>query len=673
MKNLFKSLFIVLAFSVVSVAAAQGKLNKKILLTVNNEDITAGEFMRVYEKNNYSDSLYSAADVKEYLDLYINFKLKVNEAEALKMDTAQSFISELQGYRTQLAKPYFIDESVNEELLKEAYNRLIKDIRASHILIMVDENAIPEDTLKAFNKISNIRDEIIAGKDFSEAAVEYSEDPSARDMKAIPNKQAARPGNKGDLGYFTVFNMVYPFESAAYNTPVGELSPVIRTKFGYHILKVTDLKDAMGSAQVAHIFVALRPTASTEDSSRKTEKINNIYKKIQEGLSFEEAVEQYSEDKGSVRNKGQLSPFTVNRVVPEFVETVDGLEVGEISEPVKTNYGYHIIKLLQSNKPGSYEDEAEVLKQRLDKDKRSRKSEEAVIANVKQQNKFKVYPEAVDAVIAAMDSSVLQKRFVADSLKNMTEPVIRLKKTYFTQYDFAKYVEKEQRIKEDIDKEVYLRNMFKGFEDQSCLDYMDSRLEDDYPEFKELVREYHDGILLFNLTDEMVWTKAVKDTTGLLEFFNANRNDYMWGERVDATVYKIRDKSLAEKARQIIIENNNDGDIAKAFENDSITSVRLIPDIYQKGDDKFVDNVEWKVGISEPVSSDVEDLTVYVKIKEVIPPQQKELDEAKGLVTSDYQNYLEKQWIEKLKGKYDVNVDETVLAKIIQAKTSTDK
>ena len=332
MKILSKAILFAMIIAIsTNFAFTQSNLDKKVLVTINNENVTAGEFMRVYEKNNYSDELYSEDDVNEYLNLYINFKLKVAEAEHLKMDTSLSFTTELSGYRTQLAKPYFVDESVNEELLLEAYNRLTKDIRASHILIMVDENATPEDTLKAYNKISRVIDELSAGKEFSVAAIEYSEDPSARDTKAIPNKQRAKKGNRGDLGYFTVFNMLYPFESAAYSTEVGEISPIIRTKYGYHIINVTDVKDAMGSAQVAHIFVAIRPDASKQDSLRKTEKVNNIHDKIQGGLSFEDAVLEYSEDKGSIKNNGQLSPFTCNRVVPEFVEIVDILEVGDVS------------------------------------------------------------------------------------------------------------------------------------------------------------------------------------------------------------------------------------------------------------------------------------------------------------------------------------------------------
>ena len=673
MKILSKAILFAMIIAIsTNFAFTQSNLDKKVLVTINNENVTAGEFMRVYEKNNYSDELYSEDDVNEYLNLYINFKLKVAEAEYLKMDTSLSFTTELSGYRTQLAKPYFVDESVNEELLLEAYNRLTKDIRASHILIMVDENATPEDTLKAYNKISRVIDELSAGKEFSVAAIEYSEDPSARDTKAIPNKQRAKKGNKGDLGYFTVFNMLYPFESAAYSTEVGEISPIIRTKYGYHIINVTDVKDAMGSAQVAHIFVAIRPDASKQDSLRKTEKVNNIHDKIQGGLSFEDAVLEYSEDKGSIKNNGQLSPFTCNRVVPEFVEIVDILEVGDVSDPIKTDYGYHIVKLIESNKPGSFELESARLKERLTKDNRSRKSEDAVISNIKILNKFKVYPEAANAIIAAIDSSVLNKRFVADNLKLMTETVIKIKKEKYTQYDFAKFVQTNQRIQDNIDRDVYVKQLFSEFENECCLNFMDKNLEANYPEFKELIKEYHDGILLFNLTDEKVWSKAVKDTLGLQDFFESNRKNYIWGERVDATVYEIRDKNIITKVTEIISTVDNDGDIAKEFESNDIKSVKIIPDTYELGDNKYIDQINWAVGISSPVNSDVEDLTVIIKIKEVLPPETKELRDARGLVTADYQNYLETQWLDELKTEYTIEINDDVLEKILIQKSSSN-
>ena len=669
MKNLIKG--VILAFVIalsISNVISQNSINKKVLVTIGNEDVTIGEFTKVFEKNNTEPDIYDKDAVTDYLNLYINFKLKVMEAEALKMDTASSFTKELAGYRTQLAKPYFIDETVNEELLIEAYNRLIKDIRASHILVMVDENAIPQDTLKAYNKISNILDEIVAGKEFTDAAVEHSEDPSARDRKAIPNKQRFSAGNKGDLGYFTVFNMVYPFENAAYNTRLGEISPIVRTKYGYHIVNVTDIKDAMGNAEVAHIFVALRPEATTEDSTRKAEKINNIYAKIQEGLSFEDAVIEYSEDKGSIKNEGKLSAFSCNRVVPQFVATVDKLEVNEISEPIKTAYGFHIIKLISIDTPGTLEEESPKLKERLAKDNRSLKSEDAVIAKIKKDNKYKKYQKAITEVIAAIDTSILVNQFVADSLSAMDLPVMKLKKNKYTQFDFAKFVQTKQRKQDNIDKDVYLNQLYIEFEKENCLSFMDSHLEDQFPDFKDLVQEYHDGILLFNLTDEKVWTKAVKDTIGLDEYFLANRENYNWGERVDASVYQLRDNTIVNEVKEIILSNDNDGDIAKAFDLDSINSVRILPDLYEVGDNKYIDMVEWKVGLSTPINSDVEDLTVFIKINEVLAPTQKELNEARGLVTADYQTYLEKAWIEELKNKYPVSLNNEVLDQIILQK-----
>ncbi len=669
MKNLIKGLGLTLIFAViVSSTIAQKSNSKNVLVTIGNETVTTDEFKQVYEKNNTQSDIYDEAAVKEYLDLYINFKLKVLEAEALKMDTVSSFKKELAGYRTQLAKPYFIDETVNEQLLNEAYSRLKTDVRASHILIMCDENATPEDTLKAYNKVLQIREEIIQGKDFSAAAVEYSEDPSARDRAAIANQQRFKPGNKGDLGYFTVFNMVYPFESAAYNTNVGEVSSIVRTKYGYHLLKVAENKNAMGSAEVAHIFVALRPEATKEDSLRKVEKINNIYSKIQNGMSFEDAVLEYSEDQGSAKNQGKLSKFSSNRVVPQFVEVVDKLEVNEISEPITTAYGLHIIKLISIERPGTFEEETPKLKERLTKDQRARKSEEAVIAKIKKENGFKTYPHDIAAIYAAIDSTVLTKEFVADELSSMTKPVLKLKEEKYTQYDFAKFVQANQSVQNNIDKNVYLGQLFAKYENESCINFMDKNLEDQYPDFRSLIQEYHDGILLFNLTDEKVWTKAVKDTAGLEEYFNNNRDKYRWDKRVDATVYNIKDNTELAKIKDMIIYFDNDGDLAKAFIEEDITSVRIMPDKYEKGDDKYIDMVEWKTGLSDSINSDVEDLTVFVKIYEILPPQQKKLDEARGLVTADYQTYLEKEWIKELKNKYPVHLNNDALNIIIENK-----
>ena len=666
MKYLSKLTLIVAALLCTTLMSAQSNLDKKTLVTIGNDPVTVADFIKVYEKNNaLSDADYRES-MQEYLNLFINFRLKVMEAENLKMDTAKAFVTELEGYRTQLAKPYFIDESVNEALLQEAYNRLTKDIRASHILIMVDENAKPADTLAAYNKIMNIRNEVVSGaKSFGDAAVEYSDDQSARDREGNPGQQNARPGNKGDLGYFTVFNMVYPFENAAFNTPVGEISQPVRSRYGYHLVKVNDSRDAMGVAEVAHIFVAVRPEATEEDITRKTEKINNIYQKIQEGMSFEDAVTEYSEDKGSVQNQGKLSKFTSSRVVPEFVLTVDSLEIESISAPVRTLYGWHIIKLIGRETPGTFDEESAQLKERLAKDQRSHKSEDAVIAAIKKDNKFKTYPKAKSALYALIDTTVLQKSFNDSAFMTMTKPVMKLGKKEYTQADFATFVEKNQKKIENIDKEVYLNQLFDQFVKDNCLSYMDSQLEEMYPDFKDLMAEYHNGILLFNLTDEMVWTKAVKDTLGLQAYFNEHQDKYQFGERVDATVYKIRNKKDAEKVAALLEENPLDGDLAKALDRDSIRSVRMTPGKFEQGSDHYIDAVKWTPGLAGPIASDVEDLVVFVRIRELLPAQPKALNEARGLVTADYQSFLENNWIEQLKVKYPVVVQQETLDQLL--------
>jgi len=298
LKTSIKS-FLLIALFWVNAGFAQDYMNdKRTLLTIGNDKVTVAEFLRVYNKNNVQGEVIDKKSIDEYLDLYINFKLKVKEAEDLGMDKEKEFIDELNGYRKQLTKPYFIDEQVNEELLKEAYDRKLVDIRASHILIRVDENATSDDTLKAYNTISNIRNKALAGDNFEDLASEFSEDPSARDMMDQSNTKVVRKGNRGDLGYFTVFDMVYPFENAAYNSKKGEISDIVRTRFGYHLIKITDKKEAMGKATVAHVFVRLNDGASSQDSAKAIEKINNAYSDLINGKEFSEVVITYSEDQG---------------------------------------------------------------------------------------------------------------------------------------------------------------------------------------------------------------------------------------------------------------------------------------------------------------------------------------------------------------------------------------
>jgi peptidyl-prolyl cis-trans isomerase SurA len=353
-------------------------------------------------------------------------------------------------------------------------------------------------------------------------------------------------------------------------------------------------------------------------------------------------------------------------VVPEFVEAVNGMEIEDVSEPVKTMYGFHIIKLISKDTPGSFDEEAPQLKERIAKDQRAQKSEEAVVQKIKTENGVKIYEKAKTEVFAAVDTTVFQAGFEADSLKTLKNPILKIGDAKYSQFDFITYIETKQIKQSVIDLDIYLNRLFDDFVNEMCLSYEDKHLEKKYPEFHDLMKEYHDGILLFNLTDEKVWSKAVIDTTGLENFYEQHKDDYMWDLRVDATVYEIRDGEIVDQVSELVKVSESDGDIALALEHDSIQkSVKINPGYFEKGDNKYIDQVEWKAGIIEQINSDVENLVVLVKIREMLQPEPKTLDEARGLVTADYQTYLEKEWIKELKEKYPVAVNEDVLEKVL--------
>jgi len=660
----FRTILMTILLGSLVIAQAQNKLDNKVLMTIADEQVSVKEFMDVYSKNNVNNEVIDKKSLEEYLDLYINFKLKVKEAEFLKMDTAKAFKKELEGYRKQLAKPYFTNDEVSEALLQEAYNRKMKDVRASHILLMLDKDAAPADTLKVYNRAMDLRKRILAGEEFAAVAEKESEDPSAKDREEIVGKQSFRPGNKGDLGYFSVFDMVYPFENGAYETPVGEVSMPIRSDFGYHLIKVEDRSAALGSIEVAHIYLSLPPQASDSLVEAKGEKIMLINEEIKGGMSFEEAVKAYSEDRGSAQRDGKLSKFTVNRIVPEFVTTIKDMEIGEISEPVKTLYGYHIIKLIGLEKPGSFDEEKAKLSERLAKDSRAQKSEQAVIEQIKKDASFKAYDKNVQAYIAQLDSTFTGGKWAPNTEIDKDLKLFKLGKKTFTSADFTAYIVKNQAKQDNNNAERYAYKLYNEFVKQSSLDYEDSMLEEKYPEFALLMEEYYDGILLFDLMDKEVWSKAVKDTTGLENFYTQNKQNYLWDERAEATIFTINDEADVARVAEILQNNNTDEEVLKSLEQDSIRSVRIKKGKYEKGDNNYVNMMTWETGLSDALKTNVDKVTVFVRIHEILAPQPKELQEARGIITSDYQTELEKNWVKSLREKYPVSVDQELFNKV---------
>ena len=667
MKNCnFLKMFVLASFIMPTLFAnAQSKLDKQVLMTIGDQDITVKEFCDVYYKNNLKSDVIEKKSVDEYLDLFTTFRMKVMEAESLQLDTSAKFQKELAGYRKQLAKPFMSSDDITEELLQEAYQRKLKDIRASHILIRCDKNAMPSDTLRAYNKAMEIRKKALKGEDFGDLAVRYSEDPSAKDMEAT-DQAPARPGNRGDLGYFTVFDMVYPFETGAYNTKEGEISMPVRSDFGYHIIKVQSITDAMGSIQAAHIFMQLPFDAPEDEVAAAQQKANNIYNELmaQEGKNWSEMVKHYSDDRGTVQRDGALTSFTVSRIVPEFIEACKSLEIGQIAKPIRTNYGFHIIKLLGKSGVGPFEKESKALSERIEKDMRSKKSEEVVLKQVKSEYKFKQNDKNLEAFMATVDSSILRNAYVPADNVDMNATLFSMEGNPTKVSDFVNYIKGNMKPQKYVTPATYAYQLYDAFSRETALNYADSRLEDKYPEFKALVQEYKDGILLFDLMDREVWDKAVKDTLGLQEFHARNASKYMWDERAHAYIITVTRQESLPKVKALLDSGIVLDSLRNTLQRDSINYTFVRKGYYQKGDNQYVDQTQWKVGVRNEIPSTVDQSTVIVCIDELRKPEPKTLKEARGLVTSDYQVELEQKWVKSLKEKYPVKIDEKVLDKV---------
>ena len=646
-------------------AHAQSKLDKQVLMTIGDQEVTVKEFNDVYYKNNLKSDVIEKKSVDEYLDLFTTFRMKVMEAERLQLDTSAKFQRELAGYRKQLAKPFMSSDDITDELLEEAYQRKLKDLRASHILIRCDKNALPSDTLKAYNKAMEIRKKALKGEDFGDLAVRYSEDPSAKDMKAT-DQYPARPGNRGDLGYFTVFDMVYPFETGAYNTKEGEISMPVRSDFGYHIIKVTSVTEAMGNIQAAHIFLQLPFDAPEEDVATTQQKADNIYKELvaQGGKNWNEMVQQYTDDRGTAPRNGALSPFTVSRIVPEFIEALKSLEEGQFAKPIRTNYGFHIVKLLGKSGVSSFEKESKGLSERIEKDMRSKKSEEVVLKQVRKEYKFKQNDKNLEAFMATVDSTILDKTYEPAKQLDMNATLFSLENQPTKVSDFVNYIKNNMTIQKYVTPATYAYQLYESFSNETTMNYADSHLEEKYPEFKELVQEYKDGILLFDLMDREVWSKAMTDTLGLQEFYARNTSKYMWEDRAEAHIITVTRPESLDKVKALLDNGTPLDSLRDVIKRDSINFAFVRHGFYQRGDNQYVDQTEWKTGVRNEISSTVDQSTVIVCISDVRKPEPKTLKEARGLVTSDYQVELEQQWVKALKERYPVKINEKVLDQV---------
>ncbi|MDP2175543.1 MAG: peptidylprolyl isomerase [Bacteroidota bacterium] len=657
------SLLIIIQFSFQ--LSAQKKVKDTVLFTYGPNQVSVQEFRKGFTKNEKQGVKHKPEEVDDYLNLYKKFKLKVQDAYDNGLSNTEDFKTELASYRKQIAKPYLTDRVVNEQLINEAYVRMQNEVNASHILIFISNDALPADTLIAFNKIKAIRTEILSGKiNFDNAAVQYSEDPTAKD-------------NKGSLGYFSAFQMIYEFENAAFNTPVGEISAPVRTQFGYHLVKVNDKRPSKGELTVRHIMIQTNPKPGLEELEEAQAKINEVYKKLQLGEKFEQLVQQYSEDANTVIKNGEMAPFTMtNSRLPENFKKIafDLLNDGDYSRPIQTQGGFHIIKRVSLKPMPSLEDSKSAILSKINRDSRQYKNTLAVYKKASNYYKVKENKKASNTLYALIDSSILNGTYVhpenatSGKQKKLYNTVLftlqKVKKSY-TVSDFSKWLVEVQKPSNSKSVKGAIDNYFNAYRMNTVMDYYEEDLENINDTFANLYKEYKEGILLFSLTDKNVWTKSVEDSTGLKDFYNKNASKYQFKDRYDATIFKCANKAVADAIKKDLEAGITiDSILRKQNKLNPLNVASPKTGKFEKGDDFYANN------IFEANQNDIKYLTfedpktpgsyIVIQVHQFIPQGQKNLSEARGLIISDYQNYLENLWIESLMIKYPIKVDESV-------------
>ena len=593
---------------------------KEVLFTVDGEEVYTSEFMRVYEKNKEIVVEEEWKGFDDYFDLFVDFKLKLKQARDQDLDTASSYLNDLEKYRDQLIQPYLQNPEALDQLTKEAYERTVYEVNASHILIQTPPDASPADTLKAYNKIQEARNEILAGKSFEEVAKSYSEDPSVK-------------VNGGNLGYFSAFAMVYAFENAAYQTPVGGISEPFRTQFGYHIVKVIDRRRSRGEVEVSHIMVK----KDTAHPGKAKEKIDEIYASLRQGDDFAKIAQEHSDDLSSSKKGGKLPKFGTGKMIRPFEENAFALKnEGDFCAPFSTEYGWHILKLDKKYEVPPYEE----LKPRLE-------------VRVKNGSRAGYVERSLAQKIGAdydliIDMGLLNSKKQVEDFEGMTDTILRIEEKVYSGDEFYKF----SRGKKDRNK----GQLFDDFKNDRIIAYYKEHLEETNPEFAATYTEYRDGLLLFELLQRQIWDRSESDTLALENYFNAHRDKYMWKPRADLLIGSCTQLSKAELVRRLLLAGRSAEFIKESMNEGATIHVLFSKGKLEEGSSKLPEGFIFKEGVSD-IQKEGENQFTIIRVDRIYPETRKELSEARGEVLNDYQNYLEEKWVADLRETYEVRVN----------------
>lgn len=629
---------------------------KEVLFTIDNHPYYTDEFVRVYNKNLDLVKDDSQKDLDKYLDLFLGYKLKVEKANKIGLQHGTNYQNELKSYRNQLAKNYVNDSKVTNELVHEAYDRMKQEVRASHILVLVDEGALPQDTLKAYNKVLDIKKRLDAGEDFVTVAQQTSEDPSVKE-------------NNGDLGYFSAFRMVYPFENAAYKTNVGQVSKPFRTRFGYHILKVVDKRMNRGEVTVAHIMIVKPnvPDAAQHEKAKAT--IEDIYKKIKQGEVFETLAQQFSEDKSSAGKGGVLQRFGSGQLSSEEFENVafSLVNKNDISAPFQSQFGWHIVKLIDKHPVRTFEEMKTELEEKIRKDERSLLITNSLAKKLRAKYTINKDQKALAKVKSLVTDDFYNQTWEQPaSIKDINVNLLTIDKAKkINTPAFINFVYSQQKANIKTKPVTKLVDeLFEKFTDEQVINYYNENLENEFPEFRYVMDEYRDGLMLFDLMEKEIWNRAKSDTTGLMNFHKANIQNYQWKKRHNVDILSSTDKTTIEKAQKFLKKGKSIEYIKQQLNKDGKVNVMVKSGLYEEDYDVLAQYPNVGTGVTSVVVKDKYYFVVNVKNTKEAGP--KEFLDCKGKVISDYQQYLENNWVDELKKEFQISINNDVFAKVKQ-------
>lgn len=654
--------FLILLFASFLATGLFAQKDDPVLFSIDDKPVHLSEFKYIYSKTNGDKADYSKASLQEYLELYTNFKLKVNKAKAMRLDTISSLKQELDGYRRQLADSYLIDREVTEKLVDEAYERTKQDVDVSHIMISLPANASPADTLAAFTKIMEAKKKLEGGEDFAATAMVYSTDKSV-------NK------NMGHIGYVTALfpNGFYSLETAAYNGPIGKLQGPIRTNGGYHLLMVHGRRPARGEIEVAHVMVRLD---KFPDGIKARWAIDSLYTALQGGADFEEIARASSMDQATASKGGYIGFFGINRYERPFEDAAFSLKNdGDYTMPIQTSIGWHIIKRISLKQNEPFTVVKSRLQNQIKQDARYEAARLKMIERIKKESNFTEDRTTLNNFIATLEAdttkSFLTYRWKAPETPS-TKPLFSFGNAHkMTLGDFEDYAAKASRKRQQMSGsgiEETVNALYSDFVSETALKHEEKLLDTKYPEFKSLMREYEEGVMLFEVTKMEVWDKASADSVGLAAFFEKNKANYKWEERAVLSQYSLVEKAK-DKINQVreFAKTNNPETVLANFNTEEDKILSRTEKQYEKGRNEVVDKMEWKAGALSAVEISKRDKSYnFFKLEEVLAPGQKTLAEARGYVVADYQDFLEKRWLESLRKEYKVKTNEKVFNSLVK-------